>query len=51
LKKARCSRSYLHEGFLAQALHHEPRTAQILLAYMALTQAVKGFCIRQFGWQ
>ena len=23
----------------------------ILLAYMALTQAVKGFYIRKFGWQ
>jgi hypothetical protein len=23
----------------------------ILLAYMALTQAVKGFYIRRFGWQ
>lgn len=25
--------------------------ALILLAYMALTQAVKGFYIRRFGWQ
>jgi Mg2+-importing ATPase len=23
----------------------------ILLAYMALTQAVKGYYIRKFGWQ
>ena len=25
--------------------------AVILLGYMALTQAVKGFYIRRFGWQ
>ncbi len=43
----------LFAGFLRnrRIARHFRRLPLILLAYMALTQAVKGFNIRKFGWQ